>query len=83
MKEKALFNFKKVLIGRLLGLMFIVFIQNNQRVPFRFLMWEFGMSRIILLPFIMPVGVGIGLITGFMMGALKIEVPHFTEVKGI
>jgi len=58
MKPKLIFG---III---LALFLIILLQNTDVVSFRFLFWQFSMSRIILLPLVMLSGV----ILGFFLG---------------
>jgi len=49
------------ILGALLG---IFLLQNTQVVSLQFLFWKVSMSRIILLPLVM----GLGVIAGFFIG---------------
>ncbi|MDP8267019.1 MAG: LapA family protein [Candidatus Aceula meridiana] len=51
------------------GIIFaIIFFQNTQVVSIQFLFWKLSMSRIILLPLVMLVGVVIGFFVGKKSG---------------
>jgi uncharacterized integral membrane protein len=55
----------KFIFGIIIGVLFsIILLQNTQIVSFKFLFWEFSMSRIILLPLVMAIGVIIGFFIG-------------------
>ena len=55
----------KIIFFLIVGVLFlIVLLQNTQVVSVRLLFWELRMSRIILLPLTM----GIGIVIGFFIG---------------
>jgi uncharacterized integral membrane protein len=58
---------KGIIITVVIVLVGIVLIQNTDVVGFNLLFWEFQMSRIILFPSLLSVGIVIGLIIGFIM----------------
>ena len=63
-------NIAKVVIAVILFvLVFILFIQNTEVIPFKLFLWEFSMSRIVLLMLSMM----IGLIIGYILGTVKIK----------
>lgn len=64
-KEPLIERKTKWIIGGTAGFLFlVVLLQNTQVVGFRFLFWEFTMSRIIFLPLLLMIGFGAGLIVG-------------------
>ncbi|MBU0467916.1 MAG: LapA family protein [Candidatus Omnitrophica bacterium] len=55
----------KVIVGIILGVLLLIFLlQNTQVVSVRFLFWKLSMSRIILLPIVMFIGIAIGFFVG-------------------
>jgi len=55
----------KQIFGIIIGvLLIIVLLQNTQVVSFRFLFWQWSMSRVILFPLVLAVGILIGFIIG-------------------
>ncbi len=48
-------------------LFFIVVLQNTQVVEFQFLFWTFGMSRIVVISFMMLVG----FVTGYLVARME------------
>ncbi len=58
---------KGIIITVVIVLVGIVLIQNTDVVGFNLLFWEFQMSRIILFPSLLSVGIIIGIIIGFIM----------------
>ena len=58
---------KGIIITAVIVLVGIVLIQNTDVVGFNLLFWEFQMSRIILFPSLLSVGIVIGFILGFIM----------------
>ena len=58
---------KGIIITVVIVLVGIVLIQNTDVVGFNLLFWEFQMSRIILFPSLLSVGIVIGIIIGFIM----------------
>ena len=55
----------KVIVGIILGVLLLIFLlQNTQVVSIRFLFWKLSMSRIILLPIVMFIGIAIGFFVG-------------------
>lgn len=59
--------FKAIVALVLFILIFIIFIQNTETIPFKFFFWEVNMSRIVLL----VLSLLSGLIIGFILGSLK------------
>ena len=55
---------KMVFIILLVVVCMILILQNTEVVSFRFFFWEFGISRIVLI----PVFVLVGFIIGYIMG---------------
>ncbi|PIQ85006.1 MAG: hypothetical protein COV74_10425 [Candidatus Omnitrophica bacterium CG11_big_fil_rev_8_21_14_0_20_45_26] len=53
-------KFKLTLSLVLLGLFFIILIQNSNLVTYKFLFWEISISQIILLPIILLIGFLLG-----------------------
>jgi uncharacterized integral membrane protein len=56
-------KFKSYLIGIILLLVIIIFIQNTEVVDFKIYFWQLSMSRIILLPSLVIIGFIVGFIT--------------------
>ncbi len=59
---------KTIIVLILIGLALIIILQNTQVVTLRFLFWDIAMSRIILIPLLMLVGVVLGYIGATMWG---------------
>lgn len=57
-------DFKTVVIVVLIVLSVVIFIQNTDVVPLRFLFWELAVPRIILIPYIMVTGFILGYVVG-------------------
>ncbi|MFC1752269.1 lipopolysaccharide assembly protein LapA domain-containing protein [Thermoproteota archaeon] len=55
---------KAILITIAVSLFLVILLQNTEVVSVRFLFWQVGMSRIILLPLILLAGVLIGFFIG-------------------
>ena len=55
---------KGVLILIFVGLCFIILLQNTDVVSIKFLFWKISMSRIILLPLMVLLGIVIGFFVG-------------------
>ncbi len=60
---------KAVIAFILFALIFILFIQNTETIPFNFFFWEYSMSRIVLL----ILSLMIGLIIGYILGTVRIK----------
>ena len=60
---------KAVIALVLFVLIFILFIQNTETIPFQIYFWEFSMSRIVLLILSMMVG----LIIGYILGTVRLK----------
>ncbi len=58
---------KLILFGVLALVTVIVIFQNTDRVTMRFLFWQWGMSRILLLTFVF--------LSGFALGAVVAKLP--------
>lgn len=55
----------KIIVGIVLGVLFIIFLlQNTQVISIRLLFWKLSMSRIIFLPLILLLGFVIGFFIG-------------------
>jgi len=57
---------KIIIILILIALFLIVVVQNTQVVEFQFLFWKFGMSRIIVISFMMLIGFVLGYLVARM-----------------
>jgi len=60
--------FKAVVALILFILIFIIFVQNTETIPFRLFFWVINMSRIVLL----VLSLLVGLIIGFILGSVKL-----------
>lgn len=55
----------KIIVFLVLGLLFLIIVmQNTQVVSLRLLFWQVSMSRIILLPLLVLIGIVIGFFVG-------------------
>ena len=61
-KERIYMRPKIIIVLVLIGLFIIILAQNAQVVTLRFLLWEIGLSQIIVLPLAMFIGFIIGFI---------------------
>ncbi len=58
----------KMILGLvLLGFVAIFTIQNAEVVSIKFLIWEFSLSRVLMVPFLL----GTGVIIGWLLGTLS------------
>ena len=62
---------KGIIITVIIALIGIVIIQNTDIVGFKFLFWEVQMSRIILFPLLVFVGMIIGFFLSFLINKEK------------
>ncbi len=55
---------KTIVLLVLAGLFLIILVQNTQVVTLQLLFWKVEMSRIIFIPLVMLIGLGIGFVLG-------------------
>lgn len=64
-------KFKTIVILAIIILFVIVLLQNTQVTDFKIFFWKFSMSRIILYPLILIIGIIIGFVGAKFLGKKK------------